>query len=204
MAGRLALYELARLAKTACKVCALVSRPWRSSSDIAGSKTWRDAAATDDARQGEGHPKLRLQAADGDHGVLIVEHHFGNARRYNADAVLARIMAFDNCDVGVAHVLLYLLAEGSVFTINGKTNSQQNNDGLFALVAASETGVLPEIPATVQSTVWVAKLVIAMTAFVHAWSMHPMEVTNLGSVTSAQMTASATTCLRVGCKQTAG
>jgi hypothetical protein len=74
----------------------------------------------------------------------------------------------------------------------------------------------------------VAEVVIAMTAFavdfvpdtaahanateiaahatiaLHAWNMHPMEVTNLGSVTSAQMTASATTCLRVGCKQTAG
>jgi hypothetical protein len=116
----------------------------------------------------------------------------------------------------------------SVFTINSKTNSQQNNDGLFELVAASETGVLPEIPAAVQSTVWVAKLVIAMTGFamdfapetaahaspteiaahatiaLHAWNMHPMDVTNLSSVTSAQMTASATTCLRVGCKQTAG
>jgi hypothetical protein len=115
----------------------------------------------------------------------------------------------------------------SVFTTNSKTNSQQNNDGMFALVAASEAGVLPEIPAAVQSTVWVAKLVIAMTAFamnltpetaahanatgiaahatiaLHAWNMHLMEVTNLGSVTFAQMTATATACLRVGCKQTA-
>ena len=35
MAGRLALYEFARLAKAVCKVCALFSRPRRSSSDIA-------------------------------------------------------------------------------------------------------------------------------------------------------------------------
>jgi hypothetical protein len=113
----------------------------------------------------------------------------------------------------------------SVFATNSKTNSQQNNDGMFALAAASETGVLPEIPAAVQSTVWVAKPVIAMTAFamdftpetahanasgigahatiaLHALNMHLMEVTNLGSVTSAQMTATA--CLRLGCKQTAG
>ena len=66
-------------------------------------------AAADDARQREGHPKPRLQTANWDHGVLIVEHHFGNAGRYDANAVLAGVMAFDNCDVGITNFLFYLV-----------------------------------------------------------------------------------------------
>ena len=54
-----------------------------------GLQDFDDAAAADDARQREGHTKPRLQTANWDHSVLIVEHHFGNTGRYDADAVLA-------------------------------------------------------------------------------------------------------------------
>ena len=50
-----------------------------------------------------------LQAANCVHGALIVEHDFGDERRYDPDAVLAGVMALD--DVGVANYLFDLILE---------------------------------------------------------------------------------------------
>src|SRR5262249_6374549 len=67
------------------------------------------AAAADDARQGQRDSKLLLIAADRNDRAFVIEHHLGDAGRYDADSVLASIMALDDADVGVAHVFLQLL-----------------------------------------------------------------------------------------------
>src|SRR6516162_9879366 len=69
------------------------------------------AAAADDARQGQRDAKPLLIAADRNDRALVVEHHLGDPGRYDADAVLAGIMALDDGDVGVAHVFLQLLPQ---------------------------------------------------------------------------------------------
>src|SRR6185312_1586026 len=45
-------------------------------------------------------------AADRNDRALVAQHHLCDARRHHADAVLARIVAFDDGDVGVADILL--------------------------------------------------------------------------------------------------
>jgi len=70
-----------------------------------------DAATAHDTRQRQCHPKPVLQTANWDYGVLIVEHNFGDARRYDSDAVLAGVMALDDGDVGVANFLFELISE---------------------------------------------------------------------------------------------
>src|SRR5215467_1902230 len=69
------------------------------------------AAAADDARQGQRDAKLLLIAADRNDRALVIEHHLGDAGRYDADAVLARVMALDYGDVGVAYLSLELVAQ---------------------------------------------------------------------------------------------
>src|SRR5580692_5118532 len=66
------------------------------------------AGAADDARQRQRDAERRLVAADRDRRALVTQHHFGNARRYDADAVLAGIVPLDDGDVGVADVALEL------------------------------------------------------------------------------------------------
>jgi hypothetical protein len=56
------------------------------------------AAAADDARQRQRDPELPPIAADRDCRALVAQHYFGNARRQDADAVLAGIVSLDDCD----------------------------------------------------------------------------------------------------------
>src|SRR5262249_3548033 len=42
---------------------------------------------------------------------LVIEHHLGDAGRYDADTVLAGIMTLDDGDVGIAHVSLELVPQ---------------------------------------------------------------------------------------------
>src|ERR1700691_2519232 len=49
--------------------------------------------------------------ADGNHGVLIAQDRFGDARRDHANAQLACARPFDDRDVREAHILLDALAE---------------------------------------------------------------------------------------------
>src|SRR5262245_62269266 len=69
------------------------------------------AAAADDARQGQRNSKLLLIAADRNDRAFVIEHHLGDTGRYDADSVLASIMALDDADVCVAHVFLQLLTQ---------------------------------------------------------------------------------------------
>src|SRR5258706_10692543 len=64
------------------------------------------AATADDARQRQRHAEVFLITADRNDRALVVEHHLGDTRRYNPDSVLARAVALDDGDVGVAHVFL--------------------------------------------------------------------------------------------------
>src|SRR5262245_25316159 len=69
------------------------------------------AAAADDARQGQRDAKLLLIAADRNDRALVIEHHLGDTGRYDADSVLASIMALDDGDVRIAHLSLQLMLQ---------------------------------------------------------------------------------------------
>src|SRR5690348_16617836 len=73
-------------------------------------KAWleagRGAVPADDRRQRQCDAICRAVAADRNDRPLITQHQLGDARRHHADAVLARVVAFDDGDVGVADVLL--------------------------------------------------------------------------------------------------
>ena len=67
------------------------------------------AATADDARQRQRDAKFLLIAADRNPRTFVIEHHLGDPCRYDADSVLAGIMALDDGDVGIAHVSLELV-----------------------------------------------------------------------------------------------
>src|SRR5215471_7596755 len=69
------------------------------------------AAAADDARQGQRDAKLLLIAADRNDRAFVIEHYLGDTGRYDADSVLASIMAFDDGDVRIAHLSLQLMLQ---------------------------------------------------------------------------------------------
>src|SRR6185437_3631834 len=93
-------------------VSALLSSASLSSAVIAGSITWLTPSRPTTLGS-ERHAIAAVVAADRHHRALVAHDHLGDARRDDADAELARIVAFDDRDVGVAHVLLELLAEAS-------------------------------------------------------------------------------------------
>src|ERR1700682_4335769 len=70
-----------------------------------------DALAADDAGQRHHGAETRIVEAGGEDRTLVAQDHFGDACREHADAVLAGADAFDDGDVGEAHVLLDSLAE---------------------------------------------------------------------------------------------
>ena len=59
----------------------------------------------------QGDTVLGVVSADRQHGLLVVQHCFGDARRNESDAKLTRLVAFDDRDVGVADVVFDAVAE---------------------------------------------------------------------------------------------
>jgi hypothetical protein len=71
-----------------------------------GNKHRFDAACTEDTGQRQGDPERLLKASDRDNRALVVQDHFGDTRRHDADSILARIVPLDDRDVGVPYLLL--------------------------------------------------------------------------------------------------
>src|SRR5215469_17148385 len=64
-----------------------------------------DAVAIEDARQGQRDAVARLVRADRDDAPLVAQNDFGDARRHDANAMLAGADALDDRDLGKAHLL---------------------------------------------------------------------------------------------------
>jgi hypothetical protein len=70
-----------------------------------------NALPSDHARRRQRDAVVRIVDANREYRALISQHDLGDARADRADAVLARAEAFDDRDIGKAHVLLHLAAE---------------------------------------------------------------------------------------------
>jgi hypothetical protein len=71
-----------------------------------------NALPSDHARQRQRDTVARVVGANREYRALISQHDLGEARGDHADAVLACAEAFDDRDIGKAHVLFHLAAEG--------------------------------------------------------------------------------------------
>jgi len=97
------------------KLAALSSSACCSSADISGSKIRTNATSTDDAWKRQRNGELVIVASDWYDRPLIAKNYLRDPRRYDADAKLARVVAFDNSNIGIPNALFDLLS----YTIEG-------------------------------------------------------------------------------------
>src|ERR1700730_4507958 len=71
------------------------------------------AVPSDHAGKRKSNSKFLMEAADRDRRPLVADDDLRDPRRYDADAILARVIAFDDGDIGVADVLLEVGAKFS-------------------------------------------------------------------------------------------
>src|SRR5215204_2254335 len=79
-----------------------------------GHRRFEDAAdpfPADDARQRQSDVVVGVVRADRPHRPLVAQYRFGDPGGHDPDAELARLIAFDDGDVGIADVALDALAE---------------------------------------------------------------------------------------------
>src|SRR5262249_22823236 len=65
-----------------------------------------DSIPPNDARQGKRDAVAGIVAPDRDDGTLVAHNDLGYARGDHPNAILARVVALDDCNIGVAYVFL--------------------------------------------------------------------------------------------------
>ena len=109
------------------------------------------AGVADDRGKRDRDAVVGVVRADRQHDLLVAENRFGDPRRYDADAELAGVVAFDDRDVGKADVALDRRAEFVERSTRGEARSATGAPHTRAL-DHSMTSLVPCSPTTSAST----------------------------------------------------